>query len=661
MVNSYFTEIANKNVIGIKPGYDYSYLDKTGLVKENTPINDKIVLIGKVIAGNGIATTQTQNQGQKYNYGDGEDEIQIQAQYQDSSVTTKKGQLGFVDKSFITEGEEGFRLAKIRIREERIPAIGDKMASRSGQKGTVGLIIPEEDMPFTSDGIRPDLIINPHAIPSRMTIGQLIESLLGKGCALYGGYGDCTAFKTKGPNTKLYGTMLVNAGYHASGNQLLYNGMTGEQLQADIYMGPTYYMRLKHMVKDKINYRARGPRTLLTRQTVQGRANDGGLRIGEMERDGVIAHGASHFLQESFLVRGDEYFMAVCNKTGAVSIYNKNKNLFLSPFADGPIHFYNTVDGKLNISNVSKFGRSFSILRIPYALKLLIQELQVMNIQMRLITDDNVDQLMSMSYSKNIMELTKNVDLLKETKSDTEPISEKEANKTNEFIKKYISYMNLKINKKESDIYKKEQTQMNNLNDVESSSFEVVFPETPESSGIEGEDEEIAGPTTPDESPPTSINEIGPTTPDEAPPQTSQQTVSEPNNLEIDFGTKEYNDFYQSLPIKSKKMIMDLPPRDRLFILKKAKLLKDRKMMEEAQQQEQQQQSEQQENPEPEEKKNLLEYSEDKPQEANVESGSSDSSSSSSSSGDVNIEIKVDNNDTSSGSSSSNGVKKIVF
>jgi len=657
MVNSYFTEIANKNVVGIKPGYDYSYLDKTGLVKENTPINDRIVLIGKVIAGNGVSSVQTQTQPQKYNYGDGEDEIQIQAQYQDSSVTTKKGQLGFVDKSFITEGEEGFRLAKIRIREERIPAIGDKMASRSGQKGTVGLIIPEEDMPFTADGIRPDLIINPHAIPSRMTIGQLIESLLGKGCALYGGYGDCTAFKTKGPNTKLYGTMLVNAGYHASGNQLLYNGMTGEQLQADIYMGPTYYMRLKHMVKDKINYRARGPRTLLTRQTVQGRANDGGLRIGEMERDSVIAHGASHFLSESFLVRGDEYFMAVCNKTGAVSIYNKNKNLFLSPFADGPIHFYNTVDGKLNISNVSKFGRSFSILRIPYALKLLIQELQVMNIQMRIITDDNIDQLMSMSYSKNIMELTKNDDILKDVGKSIE--TDKDVDEINEFIRRYVSYINRKIKVNEFDARKKERAEMNTIinNDDESSSVEIVFPETPESESSfsdEKNDQEqgIAGPTTPDEAPPSNMNVNGPRTPSDSPPTT--------NEPEIDFGTKEYNDFYQSLPMKSKKMVMELPPRDRLWILKKTKLLKDRKMMEEAQQQSEQQSQQQQENPESE-KKNLLEYSEDKPQEATVESGSSDSSSSSSSSENVNIEIKVDNNDTSSGSSSSNGVKKIVF
>jgi DNA-directed RNA polymerase II subunit RPB2 len=196
--------------------------------------------------------------------------------------------------------------------------------------------------------------------------------------------------------------MLVNAGFHSSGNQVLYNGMTGEQLYSDIYIGPTYYMRLKHMVKDKINYRARGPRTMLTRQTVQGRANDGGLRIGEMERDGVLAHGASAFLNESFMIRGDEYYMAVCNKTGGIAIYNNSQNLFLSPFADGPIKFNSGMDGKMNIQQISRFGRSFSVVRVPYALKLLIQELQTMNIQMRIITEDNIDQLLNLSYSNNV-------------------------------------------------------------------------------------------------------------------------------------------------------------------------------------------------------------------------------------------------------------------
>jgi len=279
--------------------------------------------------------------------------------------------------------------------------------SRAGQKGTLGLIIPEDDMPFTADGIKPDLIINPHAIPSRMTIGQIVESLFGIVCAEYGAFGDCTAFQVKGSNYSTYAPLLVRSGFHSSGNHILYNGMTGEQLDADIYMGPTYYMRLKHMVKDKINYRARGPNTVLTRQPVQGRANDGGLRIGEMERDGVLAHGMSYFLNESFMIRAEktEYYLAVCNKTGGIAIYNEDRNLFLSPYADGPIQFSINPDGTQNIKNLSRFGRSFSIIRVPYALKQLIQELQVMNVQMRIITDENVDQLVSMSYSNNMNKL----------------------------------------------------------------------------------------------------------------------------------------------------------------------------------------------------------------------------------------------------------------
>jgi hypothetical protein len=201
----------------------------------------------------------------------------------------------------------------------------------------------------------------------------------------------------------------------------MYNGMSGNQIEADIYMGPTYYMRLKHMVKDKINYRARGPNTNLTRQPVQGRANDGGLRIGEMERDGVLAHGMSYFLNESFMVRGEskDYYIAICNKSGAIAIYNEAKNLFLSPAVDGPIKFNLNPDGTQSIMNVSRFGRSFSILKVPYAFKLLIQELQVMNVQMRIITEENVDQLLSMSYSDNINKLLQSdkpaADLIKET------------------------------------------------------------------------------------------------------------------------------------------------------------------------------------------------------------------------------------------------------
>jgi len=386
MTNSKFANIEKNNVIGKKQGYDYSFLDDHGLVRENTELNDKIILIGKINSS-----------------------MSNKDSWSDDSVKSKKGQLGYVDKSFITLGEEGFNIAKVRVREERLPAIGDKMASRAGQKGTLGLIIPEEDMPFTEDGIRPDLIINPHALPSRMTIGQIVESLFGKVCTSYGAYGDCTAFQVKGSNFSTYAPLLVKAGFHSSGNQVLYNGMSGQQLAADIYIGPTYYMRLKHMVKDKINYRARGPNTVLTRQPVQGRANDGGLRIGEMERDGVLAHGMSYFLNESFMVRGEkeDYYIAVCNKTGAIAIYNEAKNLFLSPYADGPIEFKMNADGSQSIMNLTRFGRSFSILKVPYSFKLLMQELQVMNVQTRIITEDNVDQLLSMSYSNNINKLMK--------------------------------------------------------------------------------------------------------------------------------------------------------------------------------------------------------------------------------------------------------------
>ena len=378
-----FTNIENETeVIGTKPGYDYSKLDSHGIVREGTEVDDKTVLVG--------LTTTTSGSTKKV----------------DGSKTTKKGQLGIVDKTFITEGEEGERIAKVRIREVRIPNLGDKFASRAGQKGTVGLVIPERDMPFTKDGIRPDMIINPHAIPSRMTIGHLVECLMGKACLSIGGFGDGTAFVNKGSKVRVFGDILSQMNYHSSGNELLYNGMTGEQMEAEIFFGPTYYMRLKHMVKDKINYRALGPRTALTKQPVSGRANDGGLRIGEMERDAVIAHGLTNFLTESMMERGDKYHVAICNNTGMLAICNPAKNLFMSPMADGPIKFVGSLDGKeIHIENVTKYGRSFSVVSVPYSMKLLMQELQTINIQMRIITEDNLPQLENMMFSDNIHHL----------------------------------------------------------------------------------------------------------------------------------------------------------------------------------------------------------------------------------------------------------------
>ena len=383
ITNIKFTDIQNDNtVVGTKMGYDYSKLDKYGLIKEGTPVDEKTVLIG--------LTTDTPNSSKK----------------RDMSKTPKKGQLGFVDKSFMTEGEEGERIAKIRIREQRIPNLGDKMAARQGQKGTIGMVIPECDMPFTRDGVRPDLIINPHALPSRMTVGLLVECLMGKACVNVGGFGDCTAFVNRGSKVGVYGELLTHFGYHSSGNEILYNGMSGEQLEGEIFMGPSYYMRLKHMVKDKINYRSLGPRTAITRQPVSGRANDGGLRIGEMERDSVVSHGTVNFLTESMMERGDKFHIAICNTTGMMAIYNPAKNLFLSPMADGPIRFLEVPqEPGFHIENVSQFGRNFSIVQIPYSFKLLMQELQTINIQMRIITEDNIHQLEHMLFSKNVDKL----------------------------------------------------------------------------------------------------------------------------------------------------------------------------------------------------------------------------------------------------------------
>ena len=380
-IKSEFLNIENNNVIGLKPGADYSKLEENGLIKENSVVDEKTVLIGKAV--NDIGET-----------------------YTDDSVTPKKGQLGYVDKSFMTETENGMRVSKVRIRHDRTPAIGDKFCSRAGQKGTIGIVLDEIDMPHTAEGLRPDIIVNPHALPSRMTIGHLVETLVGKACVFTGGLGDCTAFLNKGPKEKVFGEILTKNNFSSTGNEILYNGMTGEQLETDIYFGPTYYLRLKHMVKDKINYRGKGPRTALTRQTVQGRSNDGGLRVGEMDRDAILSHGMTSFIYESMMERGDKYYMAICNNTGTLAVYNENKNIFLSPMLDGPLKFNDTVEGGLNIIPISKHGREFSIIKVPYCFKLLYQELLTMNVQMRIITADNVDELTTLKKSDNILKLT---------------------------------------------------------------------------------------------------------------------------------------------------------------------------------------------------------------------------------------------------------------
>jgi len=247
---------------GMKPG-SYNKLDENGLVKLNTHLDSNDIIIGKVIPV--------------------KDKIKSNKIYRDSSTFLRNNESGFVDCVYCNRNGDGHKFCKIRVRSSRIPEIGDKFSSRHGQKGTVGMVYRTEDMPYTKEGITPDLIINPHAIPSRMTIAQLIECLLGKCCAIYGGFGDGTPFN--GTSVHDIADRLKEVGYEEHGNEILYNGFTGQQMTSKLFIGPTYYQRLKHMVQDKVHSRSTGPMVMLTRQPAEGRTRDGGLRFGEMERD----------------------------------------------------------------------------------------------------------------------------------------------------------------------------------------------------------------------------------------------------------------------------------------------------------------------------------------------------------------------------------------
>ena len=238
-------------------------------------------------------------------------------------------------------------------------------SSRHGQKGTVGNIIPECDMPFTKDGVKPDIIINPHAIPSRMTIGQLKETILGKVLLQLGLFGDGTSFGEL--NVDDICSELLRVGYEAHGNELLHNGLTGEQHECSVFMGPVFYQRLKHMVNDKAHSRAIGPMVNLTRQPAEGRSRDGGLRFGEMEKDAMVSHGAARFTRGRMYDASDKYSVHVCKKCGLIASYNNEIH----------IHHCRTCDNRVD----------FAYVEIPYACKLLFQELNTMNIIPRIMTE----------------------------------------------------------------------------------------------------------------------------------------------------------------------------------------------------------------------------------------------------------------------------------
>ena len=326
---------------------NYNKINKDGVMDKNTFIEDKDIIIAKV-----VVIRDNKNDNTKL------------IKYEDQSKSYRTDEDAYIDDVCLDRNGDGYNFCKERIRVLRPLRIGDKLSSRHGQKGTIGNIISSEDMPFTKDGIQPDIIINPHAIPSRMTIAQLKETLLGKVLLELGLFGDGTSFGELDIN--LIRKELQRQGYESNGNELLYDGKTGEQIETSIFMGPVYYQRLKHMVTDKQHSRSTGPMVCLTRQPAEGRSRDGGLRFGEMERDCTISHGISRFTQERVYDVSDKYGVYVCKLCGMIAIFNNNKN----------IHICNICDNKTE----------FSYVKLPYSFKLLIQELISMNVVPRIIT-----------------------------------------------------------------------------------------------------------------------------------------------------------------------------------------------------------------------------------------------------------------------------------
>lgn len=305
--------IPDKDVKGYKSEKDYRFLENDGIIYPEAKVAEGDVIIGKTSPPRFLSSLE------EYNLTSGT--------RRESSVSLKHGERGIVDFILLTENEEGNKLIQARIRDERVPEIGDKFTSRHGQKGVVGLIVPETDMPFSESGIIPDLIFSPHGIPSRMTISHLIEILAGKVGALSGRFINGTTFDAE-PEEKLR-EELKTLGFRENGMETLYNGITGEVFEAKIFVGSMYYLKLKHLVANKMHSRARGPIQLLTRQPTEGRAKEGGLRLGEMEKDTFVAHGASLLLKERF--DSDKTVVPVCESCGVIAIKDEYKGKSYCP------------------------------------------------------------------------------------------------------------------------------------------------------------------------------------------------------------------------------------------------------------------------------------------------------------------------------------------
>ena len=354
MRDSFQIPNADENIRGYKGEKSYRLLEEDGIVATESTVKGGDILIGK---------TSPPRFMEDYR------EFESQGPYRrDTSVGVRPTENGVVDTIVMTQSNEGGKMFKVRVRDMRIPEIGDKFASRHGQKGVLGILAKQEDLPYTADGISPDVLINPHAFPSRMTVGMMMESITGKAAALRGSKFDGSAFV--GEKIDQVRDVMKDAGFKYSGKEIMYDGRTGKPFPVEVFIGIVYYQKLHHMVADKIHARARGQVQMLTKQPTEGRARGGGLRFGEMERDCIIAYGASMILKDRLLDESDKDDIFVCERCGLVAYHDIKQRRYIC----------RVCGDKGKVSSVS----------VAYAFKLLLQEMQSLNIAPRLMIKEKI-------------------------------------------------------------------------------------------------------------------------------------------------------------------------------------------------------------------------------------------------------------------------------